>query len=119
MRADRLSWADQHHGSAADDRSAADADHAARDLHGASRRGDKGRHGDHVRGRHAQVAGRYHDLRGSVARHARRLMALYRYKAVNAAGDVAAGEIEAANESEIVDRLRDQGLLPMQVETAA
>ena len=46
-------------------------------------------------------------------------MALYRYKAVNAAGDVAAGEIEAANESEIVDRLRDQGLLPMQVETAA
>ncbi|HXX86202.1 MAG TPA: type II secretion system F family protein [Casimicrobiaceae bacterium] len=46
-------------------------------------------------------------------------MALYRYKAVNAAGDVAAGELEAANESEIVDRLRDQGLLPMQVETAA
>jgi general secretion pathway protein F len=45
-------------------------------------------------------------------------MALYRYKAVNAAGDVAAGELEAANESEIVDRLRDQGLLPMQVETA-
>jgi general secretion pathway protein F len=46
-------------------------------------------------------------------------MALYRYKAVNAAGDVAAGEIEAANEAEIVDRLRDQGMMPMQVEAAA
>ena len=46
-------------------------------------------------------------------------MALYRYRAVNPAGDVAAGELEAANESEIVDRLRDQGLLPMQVEAAA
>src|SRR6266702_573708 len=45
-------------------------------------------------------------------------MALYRYKAVNAAGDVAAGELEAANESETVDRLRDQGLMPMQVEAA-
>src|SRR5450631_1890368 len=45
-------------------------------------------------------------------------MALYRYKAVNTAGDVAAGELEAANESEIVDRLRDQGLMPMQVEPA-
>jgi general secretion pathway protein F len=42
-------------------------------------------------------------------------MPLYRYKAVNTAGDVAAGELEAANESEIVDRLRDQGLMPMQV----
>ncbi|MEO8740969.1 MAG: type II secretion system F family protein [Casimicrobiaceae bacterium] len=45
-------------------------------------------------------------------------MALYRYKAVNAAGTVAAGELEAANEAEIVDRLRDQGLMPMQVEAA-
>jgi general secretion pathway protein F len=45
-------------------------------------------------------------------------MAIYRYKAVNTAGDVAAGELEAANESEIVDRLRDQGLMPMQVEAA-
>lgn len=42
-------------------------------------------------------------------------MPIYRYKAVNAAGDVATGEIEAANESEIVDRLRDQGMMPMQV----
>jgi general secretion pathway protein F len=46
-------------------------------------------------------------------------MPLYRYKAVNTAGDVAAGELDAANESEIVDRLRDQGLIPMQVMPAA
>jgi general secretion pathway protein F len=42
-------------------------------------------------------------------------MPLYRYKAVNSAGDVAAGELDAANESEIVERLRDQGLMPMHV----
>jgi general secretion pathway protein F len=42
-------------------------------------------------------------------------MPVYRYKAVGPAGEVATGELEAANESEIVDRLRDQGLLPMQV----
>ncbi|HEX5863030.1 MAG TPA: type II secretion system F family protein [Casimicrobiaceae bacterium] len=46
-------------------------------------------------------------------------MPVYRYKAVNASGDVAAGELDAANESEIVDRLRDQGLMPMQVVAAA
>ena len=45
-------------------------------------------------------------------------MPLYRYKAVNNAGDVAAGELDAANESEIVERLRDQGLMPMQVVAA-
>src|SRR6202162_1037369 len=45
-------------------------------------------------------------------------MALFRYRAVHAAGDVAAGELEAANEAEIVDRLRDQGLMPMKVEAA-
>jgi general secretion pathway protein F len=45
-------------------------------------------------------------------------MALFRYRAVNAAGDVAAGELEAANQAEIVDRLRDQGLMPMKVEAA-
>ena len=32
---------------------------------------------------------------------------------------VAVGELDAANESEIVDRLRDQGLMPMQVAQAA
>ena len=45
-------------------------------------------------------------------------MPVYRYKAVNASGGVAVGELEAANEAEIVDRLRDQGLMPMQVDAA-
>jgi general secretion pathway protein F len=45
-------------------------------------------------------------------------MPVFRYKAVNPAGDVAVGELEAANESEIVERLRDQGMLPMQVAPA-
>jgi general secretion pathway protein F len=42
-------------------------------------------------------------------------MPRYSYRAVTAAGDVSSGELEAANESEIVDRLRDQGLMPMQI----
>jgi general secretion pathway protein F len=42
-------------------------------------------------------------------------MPLYSYRAVTPAGDVSSGELEAANESEIVDRLRDQGLMPMQI----
>src|SRR5208283_5786502 len=46
-------------------------------------------------------------------------MPVFRYRAVNAAGDVAAGELDAANEAEIVDRLRDQGLMPMQVLAAS
>jgi general secretion pathway protein F len=45
-------------------------------------------------------------------------MPVFRYKAVNTAGDVAVGELEAANEGEIVDRLRDQGMMPMQVAPA-
>ncbi len=45
-------------------------------------------------------------------------MPVFRYKAVNASGDVAVGELEAVSETEIVDRLRDQGLLPMQVARA-
>jgi general secretion pathway protein F len=45
-------------------------------------------------------------------------MPLYRYKAVNPAGAVAVGELEAANEAEIVDRLRDQGMMPMHVAAA-
>jgi general secretion pathway protein F len=45
-------------------------------------------------------------------------MPVFRYKAVNPAGEVASGELDAANESETVDRLRDQGLLPMQVARA-
>jgi general secretion pathway protein F len=46
-------------------------------------------------------------------------MPIYQYKAVNPAGDVATGELEAANESETVERLRDQGLLPMLVARTA
>ena len=42
-------------------------------------------------------------------------MPRYSYRAVTPGGDVSSGELEAANESEIVDRLRDQGLLPMQI----
>src|ERR1700694_6325868 len=45
-------------------------------------------------------------------------MALFRYRAVNSAGCVAAGGRDAGNEAEIVDRLRDQGLMPMKVEAA-
>ena len=46
-------------------------------------------------------------------------MPVFRYKAVNASGAIAVGELDAANESEIVDRLRDQGLMPTQVARAA
>jgi len=46
-------------------------------------------------------------------------MPVYRYKAVNAVGAVTTGELDAANESEIVERLRDQGMLPMQVAQAS
>ena len=45
-------------------------------------------------------------------------MPLYAYRAVSPAGEVSAGELDAANESEIVDRLRDQGMMPMQVAPA-
>ena len=46
-------------------------------------------------------------------------MPLYRYRAVNPAGEVAVGELDAANEAEIVGRLRDQGMMPMQIAHAA
>jgi general secretion pathway protein F len=46
-------------------------------------------------------------------------MPVYRYRAVNPAGEVAVGELDAANESETVDRLRDQGLMPMHIAHAA
>ncbi len=42
-------------------------------------------------------------------------MPLYRYKAVTPGGEVATGELEAANQAEIVERLRDQGMMPMQI----
>ena len=45
-------------------------------------------------------------------------MPLFRYKAIAPGGAVSVGELDAANESEILDRLRDQGLMPMQVAPA-
>src|SRR5512144_1608983 len=42
-------------------------------------------------------------------------MPLYRFKAVSPAGEVAMGELDGATESEIVERLRAQGLMPMQI----
>ena len=46
-------------------------------------------------------------------------MPLYAYRAVSPAGEVSTGELDAANESEIVDRLRDQGMMPMRIAPAA
>jgi len=45
-------------------------------------------------------------------------MPIYRYKAVDTSGELAIGELEAGSEVEIVERLRDQGLLPMQDDAA-
>ncbi|MFO1311908.1 MAG: type II secretion system F family protein [Burkholderiales bacterium] len=42
-------------------------------------------------------------------------MPLYRYRAVSSSGEVAVGELDAANEGAIVDQLRDRGLMPMQI----
>jgi len=46
-------------------------------------------------------------------------MPLYRYRAVSPAGEVTTGELDAPNESDIVDRLRDQGLMPTQIVASA
>jgi general secretion pathway protein F len=45
-------------------------------------------------------------------------MPRFSYKAVAPGGAVSTGELDAANEAEILDRLRDQGLMPMQVAPA-
>src|SRR3989442_5712926 len=46
-------------------------------------------------------------------------MPVFRYRAVSPAGEVSTGEHDAANEADIVERLREQGLLPMQIAQAA
>ena len=46
-------------------------------------------------------------------------MPIFRYRAVAANGDISTGEFDAANESEIVERLREQGLMPTQIAQAA
>lgn len=42
-------------------------------------------------------------------------MPQFSYKAVNPAGEIAVGQFDAATESDVVNRLRDQGLMPMRV----
>jgi len=46
-------------------------------------------------------------------------MPLYRYRAVSPAGEIATGEFDAPSEADIVERLRDQGLMPTQIAAAA
>jgi general secretion pathway protein F len=46
-------------------------------------------------------------------------MPVYRYRAVSPAGEVSVGEQDAANEAAMVDLLRDQGLMPVQIARAA
>ena len=45
-------------------------------------------------------------------------MASFVYRAVSPAGEVATGEADGATEAEVIDRSRDQGLLPMHVARA-
>jgi len=47
------------------------------------------------------------------------LMPLYRYKALNARGDVLEAQMEAAGEAEVVARLQEQGHLPMEAKLAS
>jgi general secretion pathway protein F len=42
-------------------------------------------------------------------------MPLYRFRAVSPAGEISTGEFDASSESDIVERLRDQGLMPVQI----
>ena len=46
-------------------------------------------------------------------------MALYRYKALNARGEVLDGQMEAASGSEVAARLQEQGHLPMEAKLAS
>ncbi|HEY2816023.1 MAG TPA: type II secretion system F family protein [Casimicrobiaceae bacterium] len=45
-------------------------------------------------------------------------MPIFRYRAVTSSGEVSTGEFDAATESDIVERLREQGLMPMQIAQA-
>jgi general secretion pathway protein F len=42
-------------------------------------------------------------------------MPSFQYRAVTPAGEISDGEIDAASEAEIIERLRDQGLMPMRI----
>lgn len=46
-------------------------------------------------------------------------MALYRYKALNARGEVLDGQMEAASDAEVASRLQEQGHLPMEARLAS
>ena len=46
-------------------------------------------------------------------------MALYRYKALNARGEVLHGQMEAASDAEVASRLQEQGHLPMEARLAS
>ena len=46
-------------------------------------------------------------------------MPLYRYKALNARGEVLDGQMEAANDSEVASRLQEQGHLPVEARLAS
>ena len=46
-------------------------------------------------------------------------MPVFRYRAVSPAGQISTGESDAANESDVVEHLREQGLMPMQIAQAA
>ena len=46
-------------------------------------------------------------------------MALYRYKALNARGDVLDGQMEAASDAEVAARLQEQGHLPVEAKLAS
>ena len=46
-------------------------------------------------------------------------MPLYRYRAVSPAGEISTGESDAPTEKDLVERLRDQGLMPTQIAPSA
>ena len=46
-------------------------------------------------------------------------MALYRYKALNARGELLDGQMEAASDGEVVARLQEQGHLPVEARLAS
>ena len=46
-------------------------------------------------------------------------MALYRYKALNARGELLDGQMEAASDAEVASRLQEQGHLPMEAKLAS
>ena len=46
-------------------------------------------------------------------------MALYRYKALNARGEVLDGQMEATSDAEVASRLQEQGHLPVEAKLAS